>query len=163
MVTHERLLEALDYSPVSGTFTWRIKPCNRVEAGSVAGSPIDGYIRIYLDGQGYRAHRLAWFYVKGVWPSGFIDHKDTNRSNNSWLNLREATRSQNNQNRNTNKNSLTGVKGVYQIASTGKYSATIQHNRVIYRLGSAFATIEEAQEAVRLKREELHKNFTNHG
>lgn len=162
MVTHERLREVLHYDPLTGLFTWKMQLGNRISVGSTAGSPIDGYIRIAIDGKVYRAHRLAWFYMTGVWPLALIDHKDTNRSNNVWENLREATRPQNNQNRAVHKNSLTGVKGVGFIESSGRYSANIKHNKIHYYLGT-FATMSEATEAVRRQREKLHKDFSNHG
>ena len=54
-----------------------------------------GYIRIKLNGHKYMAHRLAWFYEYGKWPTKEIDHKD-NIKHHNWIdNLREATRSEN--------------------------------------------------------------------
>ena len=42
----------------------------------------------------YRAHRLAFLYMKGYIPK-LIDHKDRNGLNNKWNNLREANKSTN--------------------------------------------------------------------
>lgn len=163
MVTHERLLEVLNYDPSTGAFTWRFQISNRVSAGSIAGSfTDDGYICISLDGKRYRAHRLAWLYMTSVWPEFFIDHKDNNRSNNEWSNLRQATKSENNHNRVLNSNNSTGVKGVTQLRDSGKYVAVIKHNNITYRVGT-FKTLDSAAEAIRLKREQLHDNFANHG
>ena len=39
----------------------------------------------------------------GEWPEADIDHADGDRSNNSWRNLRQATRQQNNRNRRDTK------------------------------------------------------------
>lgn len=162
MVTHERLTEVLDYDPLSGVFKWKQAVGKRVRVGDVAGSTVDGYIRIVLDKVKYRAHRLAWFYVNKVWPSGLLDHKDTNRSNNRIDNLRLATKSENNHNRRLNTNSTTGVKGVTYHKQSGKYVTLVQFKSVQYRFGS-HDTIEAAEIAVRRGRETLHGDFVNHG
>lgn len=101
----------MEYSKHTGLFLWRMQRGNSVTvAGSIAGTTrADGYVRIKIDGNFYRAHRLAWFYVTGIWPSDQIDHKDRNRSNNRWNNLRQATRSQNGANMTRVKSSLKGA------------------------------------------------------
>jgi len=70
-----------------------------------------GYRVISIGGVVYRSGRLAWFYIREEWPKAEIDHRDTNRANDVWTNLREATRSQNEQN--TKKRSIgrSGLKG----------------------------------------------------
>lgn len=91
-LTLSRLKKLLDYDPSSGIFHWKfIVFRSKMKVGDVAGGLDEkGYVRIRIDGIKYRAHRLAWFYVKGVWPSDTIDHKDRVRNNNRILNLREA-------------------------------------------------------------------------
>lgn len=111
MITHDRLRDLLDYCPISGKFTWRHSR-GRVRAGDIAGrvdiqkmhgkrprpNPYKRVI-IQLDGKEYRAHRLAWFYVHGVWPSELIDHRDRDATNNSLKNLRDVSFLVNNNNR----------------------------------------------------------------
>lgn len=98
-LTHERLLHLLSYDPASGAFAWKNPSARRVKVGGVAGTPDGhGYIQIQLDGVIHKAHRLAWFYVTGEYPSAEIDHRDGNRSNNAWANLRLATSRLNRQN-----------------------------------------------------------------
>jgi len=110
-VSHNRLCEILKYNKKTGAFTWLISPTGSVVVGSVAGNLSKrGYIEIRIDKKAYKAHRLAWFYVYGVWPNQ-VDHDDHDRSNNKWLNLNEATAETNAKNRtNPKKNGILGVK-----------------------------------------------------
>ncbi len=43
----------------------------------------------------YKAHRLAWFYVHGVWPKEQIDHINGDKADNCIANLRLADFSKN--------------------------------------------------------------------
>lgn len=115
-LTAERLRELLHYDPETSLFTWRNDAgrWGRIKAGSVAGSPNeDGYIRIGIDGGLYRAHRLAFLYMTGAWPTADVDHKFGIRSDNRWSEIRDATHAQNLQNRRSPQaNSKSGLLGV---------------------------------------------------
>lgn len=105
MLTQERLKEAFDYNEISGEFIWKIKAGSRGVIGAIAGSKRhDGYIIIRLDKDRYLAHRLAWFYIHGLWPSEFIDHINGNPSDNRIDNLRETSMSENMRNRSKQQN-----------------------------------------------------------
>jgi hypothetical protein len=142
------LKSILDYCPETGVWTYKVRR-GGIAAGRVAGTPDrDGYNVICLNGRHYRAARLAWFYMTGVWPRDLVDHIDTNKANDAWRNLRPATMSENKGNqRSTVKNRL-GVKGVRLNRHSKRlpYVAQININRTRYYLGS-FATIEEASSA----------------
>jgi hypothetical protein len=98
-LTAAQLRERLSYDPDTGIFKWIRPSANNVKIGDVAGSIVKpGYIVIKLFHQRHFAHRLAWLYSYGCWPS-MIDHIDRQKSNNSLSNLREATPSQNGLNR----------------------------------------------------------------
>jgi len=89
MIDARRLRKLFHYDPNTGIFI-------RLSRNCIAGSKdTKGAIQIWIDGERYFAHRLAWLYVKGVWPPIDIDHKDRVKSNNRWNNLRLATHSQN--------------------------------------------------------------------
>lgn len=112
-LTHERLKEVLLYFPHNGEFCWRGKDFKR-KCGC-----FKRYVEIRIDGKYYLAHRLAWFYMTGEWPSQDIDHEDTNKHNNQWDNLRLTTESQNMQNqRKAQSDSSTGLLGVVPVGKT---------------------------------------------
>jgi len=146
-LTVERLREVLDYDPSTGVFIWLISPAARAPVGAVAGCPKpDGYRQIQVDGVNYRAHRLAWLWVHGVWPSGVLDHKDGYRDNNAINNLRPATLSQNGGNMRRHRDNVSGFKGACFEKRSRKWRGTIVINGKQRHLG-LFATAEEAHAA----------------
>jgi hypothetical protein len=160
-ITHQVLLEILSYEPETGLFRWAAKR-PRVRVGCVAGTfkHHKGYVIIELYGVAYAAHRLAWFFVTGIWPEMQIDHKNRNKSDNRWDNLREATNGQNRAN--TKSTSKHGFKGVshHPWLKEKPYEARITFNKKVISLG-CFATAEEAHEAYKIKAAELHGEFSN--
>lgn len=136
----------LYYDANTGAFTWRVKPCRRIRVGQPAGATnTAGYIVIGISGKLYYAHRIAWFYMTGEWPRQ-VDHRDGDRSNNAWANLRLATHQQNILNAKLAKNSTSGFKGVSWHRAAGKWSAQIYLNGESKHLG-LFTTAEDAHAA----------------
>lgn len=126
MLTAGRLREVLDYNSATGVFTWRVRLSNRGLVGSPAGElKLSGYILIGIDGQRYRAHRLAVLHVTGEWPQKQVDHRDTIRSHNWWSNLRQATNGQNAQNGRMHRDNTSGFKGVTYDRRVKKWEARI--------------------------------------
>jgi hypothetical protein len=146
MLTQARLKELLDYDPAVGIFTWRHSR-GGWGAGRQAGSVMfDGYRRIGIDGEQYRAHSLAWLYVYGEMP-GELDHADRNRDNNAIDNLRRVSqRGQNIANIGRRSTNTSGYKGVSRVKSSGKWLATIKVNGKSRNLGT-YLTPQEAHEA----------------
>lgn len=166
----DRVNELLSYDPLTGALTWRVdrgNRINRIKAGSPAGwiekngSPA-GYLRIMIDGVAYMAHDLAWFIMKGEWPILDVDHENTERADNRWLNLREATRSQNKANGKLYKDSKTGFKGVSFRKKNGKYAAVVVKNYKHHFCGY-FDTAEAAHQAYIAKATELFGEFARAG
>jgi hypothetical protein len=113
MISQKDLKSKLIYDAESGVFKWKIKPCRNVFSGDVAGMiGSNGYRKIGINGRVYSAHRLAFLYMNGILPSNEVDHIDHNRDNNSWQNLREATRQANSMNLSVQKRSVSGHPGV---------------------------------------------------
>jgi hypothetical protein len=143
MLDQKKLQEILDYCPVTGTFTWKIKRqgIRRPEAGVLNNN---GYWIVKIDGRPYRRARLVWFYVHGRWPIEEIDHINMNKLDDRIGNLREATRSQNIANAPKRSNNSSGYKGV--SLKQGKWIAVIDTRRIggtRHHLG-CFSTPQEA-------------------
>lgn len=156
-LTQQELKELVYYDMETGCFTW-LKSRGNTAAGSSAGHHFKGgYVRLSLYRKFYMAHRVAWFYVTGSWPTGEIDHIDGDEANNAWGNLREATRSQNNCNKGPYKNNRLGLKGVHQVCS-GRFVAKIYINGTRKNLGS-FDTPEEAHAAYCAAAKELFGEY----
>jgi hypothetical protein len=66
--------------------------------------------------------------MTGEWPKDQIDHKNGNRSDNRFCNLREATRSQNLANSAKPCPNQSGLKGVCWNKALGYYVAQIRIN-----------------------------------
>jgi len=63
--------------------------------------------------------------MTGEWPCGDVDHKDTDRVNNKWNNLRDVTKSVNSRNKSQHKNNTSGSVGVSWHSKREKWVATI--------------------------------------
>ena len=146
-VTQARLKELLHYDPETGVFTWLVTRNNFVRAGRVAGVPnSSGHIQIMIDGRAYFAHRLAFLYVTGEWPRHHVDHINCEEADNRWLNLREATGTQNNANARRRTDNSTGYKGVSWYKDGRCYRAYIRKAGHLHYLGS-FSEPQEAHAA----------------
>ena len=146
MLTQDRLKELLAYRAETGEFCWK-RTKGRMKAGQRAGATdAYGYRVIRVDGVLYKAHRLAWLYTRGRWPSGLLDHINRVPGDNRACNLREATQSENMHN--ASRESKSGVPGVRWRAERDRWVAQI---RVGYRnhvIGS-FLSKDEAVAARR--------------
>lgn len=146
-VTTDRLKTLLHYDPETGLFTWKVAPNGSTKIGQTAGS-FDkfGYIRIKIDGRNYAAHRLAWFYVYGEWPTNQIDHRHGVRADNRIAFLRPATSAQNTYNTKRMSTNKSGLKGAFFHKDNKRWCAKIRHGGVPKHLGY-FDTAEQAHEA----------------
>ncbi len=138
MLTHARLLELVVYDPETGWLqNTEISQRGR-KKGAYVGTPDErDYLVLQLDGVRYYAHVVIWFYVKGIWPTHEIDHDDEDKSNNRWVNLRKANRSQNSCNRGALSNNKLGLKWV--SAKRNKFMARVGTDNL-----GVFDTAQEA-------------------
>ena len=114
IISADRLRELLTYDADTGLFTRLVQTCNRVKVGDVAGrTDSHGYRQISVLGRKILAHRLAWLYIHGTWPSDQIDHINGVRSDNRIANLRDTSNAINRQNeRRARSNNQHGFMGV---------------------------------------------------
>ena len=126
-LTYQRLKQLLRYNKRTGVFTWRVTAGARALKGARAGGVCSaGYWILRIDRTSYRASRLAWFYVNGSWPKADIDHKNGNRADDRYANLRDVSVSVNVQNqRRARADNQQKVLGVIKARTKGKFAARI--------------------------------------
>ncbi len=160
-ITHVDLLAALHYDPETGIWTrLQASPPNRIGARADK-SAGHNYRRISVKGKRYFAHRLAWFYMTGVWPIIDVDHKDTDKQNNKWNNYRLATRQQNIANKKRSRVNKSGVKGVYWNKGAKCWTVQVGLNGKSTHVGH-FKDLELARLTYNNKVKELFGEFARH-
>jgi len=140
VLSAERLREVLDYDPATGKFSHRITGKRSFAANG------KGYVTIWIDGRSYSGHRLAWLYVHGEWPDGWLDHVNCNRVDNRLVNLRVAGTVGNAANRRISRHNTTGLKGVSYSKEHKRWFAQITVRKRKQFLGY-FDAPEEAHQA----------------
>lgn len=111
-----------------------------------------GYAKRWKDGKTILMHRQI---MRGK-PNDHIDHANGNGLDNRKRNLRFCNRSENICNRKLNKNSTTGLKGVYRRKN--KWAVTIQKAKVQIHVGF-YNTKHDAAIAYDAAAVALHKHF----
>lgn len=171
IITIELVRKFLDYDPETGIFLWRwrsAKYFSTKAAGkiwnsrfpkTVAGTPDGkGYFRVRIFGVYYKSHHLAWLYMTGEWPENHIDHKNLNKSDNRWNNLRIATASQNQANRRAGRNNTSGFKGVSWSKQAKKWRSRFKKDGKETHIGY-FDTPEDASLAYSNAAKRIHGEF----
>lgn len=157
MITQNKLKSKLHYSPYLGTFIWVEARKVGSKIGDVAGSKdTHGHIQIKIGGKLYLAHRLAWLYMTGSFPKDEIDHVNGIRDDNRLVNLREATKNENQYNSRIRKDNTSGKKGV--SVKGNKYMASARINKEKIYLG-LYDTLEDASRAYQKFAKEHHGEF----
>ncbi|WP_080662516.1 HNH endonuclease [Sinorhizobium meliloti] len=138
----ERIAAAFSYNPETGDITRLYGQ----HAGVVTTTWPNGYVRVNFEDQSYLGHRVAWLLQTGSWPEDEVDHINLVKDDNRWLNLREASRSDNLGNRAAYSNNKSGLKGAYFSKRLNKWQSFIQKGGKHKYLG-LFATAEDAHAA----------------
>jgi hypothetical protein len=159
-ISQDRVRDALDYDPETGIFLW--KNPNKFgprRTGQIAGCiQSTGYRRIMIDYVRYFEQYLAWVFVYGTHPVNEIDHINKNPGDNRIRNLREATRSQNEQNKGKPITNTSGIRGVVWCASREKWQAQLMLDKKMKFLGR-YNTKEEAVIARKSAEKEFYGEF----
>lgn len=147
-LTQATVHELLLYDPFTGSLTWRArkrkwfntnltcKLWNARNAGQSAGhlNKHRGHRYVRIFGHSYLAHRIIWLWMTGRWPYPETDHRNRNKADNRWRNLREATRIENGRNLSISRRNKTGAVGVSQLPN-GRYQARIKVEHESINLG----------------------------
>ena len=148
MIALEELRKKLIYNQINGKFYWKkVSATNSYLVGKEAGC-VDkqtNYIKIQVNHKLYYAHRLAWFYAHGFWPTE-LDHINRNRADNRLRNLREVSRSENQNNKNLARNNTSGYKGISWNQQEEKWHVSISKNKNRYWVGR-FRHLDDALRA----------------
>lgn len=137
MLTQEKLKSILRYDSETGIFHWlQWRHGRRLSLEAGAYSCVTGYISIYIEGKSYYAHRLAWLYIYGIWPTHQIDHDDRVRHHNWISNLLDRTQAQNMVN-----TELHPDKGIEKLSS-GSFRVKMSNKTI-----GTFKNIEDARNA----------------
>lgn len=164
--------ERVKYDPCTGVLAWQELPghdrqtkvWNARFAGKPAGSEnAGGYIEVSLKlpcGKRFRsyAHRIVWALCTGMWPQELVDHRDGDKKNNRFGNLRLASYAENAWNTGARSWSQSGIKGVSWDASRRKWQASIFVKRKQIALGR-YDTKEEAAAAYAEAAARYHGEF----
>ena len=159
--TQEYLLECFRYDLVTGLLYWKERPLHHFDGNKrimksfnsrfknklVGVISKEGYLKTGIGDIKFYNHRIIWKLIYGTDPVNIIDHINGNKLDNRIENLREATKSENNRNRNIlDKYNKSGHRGVYFDKVRLKRVAQITVNNKTIFLGR-FNSIEEAIEA----------------
>ena len=126
------LRKMLRYEPETGNLYWRERTpdmftatssrsvdhkCNNWNSGNANKEAFTakryyGYRVGGINNIIFRAHRVIWAIVHGVWPEGEIDHINHDTDDNRICNLRAVTHYENGRNQKLRKSNTSGTMGV---------------------------------------------------
>lgn len=172
--SQEYLKQCFDYLE-QGILIWKYRPIehfnskksfeifNSQHVGDVAGCIHENYYEVTINGVSLKLQRVIWVWRNGEIPEGYyIDHRDTNTTDNKILNLRLALPSQNAHNGKQRLNNTSGVKGVHWHKKDKRWVAHVTKNYKQKRIG-AFINLQDAIVAINKARDEMHLEFANRG
>jgi hypothetical protein len=109
--TQEYLNECFRYDPKTGHLFWKVRPLHHFNSShgmNITNSQFSnhragtlqskGYVAVMVNGKGYRAHRIIWMMIHGLFPPDELDHVNHQRDDNRIENLRLATSQENKRN-----------------------------------------------------------------
>lgn len=157
MPSIDEIRNTLDYDPLTGLLTWKVRRGGKATIGRIAGNATKrGHIHLKLNDISMKGHRVAWAIVHGRWPKKHLDHINGNPADNRIENLRECDDLLNNQNqRQAHSNNKSGYLGVHFAKSSKKFRAQIRFDGKKHLIGE-FSTAEEAAEAYLLAKRRFH-------
>jgi citrate synthase len=161
-VSVDTLRDYLSYNEETDQVVWKKKASRGTVVGKPAGClRYDGYSIIRLFGKNLYLHRIVWALKTGNWPDRQVDHINKNRQDNSFKNLRLATRQENQRNKRSAKNTSSKYLGVcYHVRNKRWQAQAIGEKSKNVYLGT-FDTEEEAALAYNDYAKEFYGEFAS--
>ena len=166
----QQLLLLTVWLPIKGYPNYEVSICGSVRNATAKNilKPIinkKGYYQVKISKNNqfktFLLHRLvAINFLPNLNNDVCIDQKNNQRLDNTVSNLRWCTNKQNSYNRQLNKNSTSGIKGINWNKINKNWRVRISFNNKEINLGS-FKNIEDAKIARQLKAIELYGEFIN--
>jgi hypothetical protein len=159
ILTQELIKDLFDYR--NGVLYWKVRLLNQIQIGDSVGCVNNnGYLATSIKGKKYLNHRLIFLMFYGYLPT-FIDHVDNNPLNNRIENLREASLSQNQQNKKISVNNTSGVKGVVWNKKRQKWHVQLRVSGKQKFFG-LYDNLELAQLVAQEARNTYHGQYARH-
>ena len=146
----------LAYDPLTGIFTWKQvdKFTTGTTVGMVAGCCWDsGYILITVKRKRWLAHRLAWLFTYGEWPTKQLDHINGVRADNRIANLRDVSACENMRNQPCHRKGK--PVGISFAKKTGRWHSSIGLGNGRRQFLGSFPTASEAALAYQIALKDL--------
>ena len=124
--TQEELWERFDYCEEGNLITLKVNgPKSYI--GKCVGtlSKSTGRLVVRFNNVTYDLHQLIWIWHYGYVPEGVIDHKDQDKLNNRYQNLRDVSTTCNNRNIGLRESNTAGIVGVSFHSQRGYWRAVI--------------------------------------
>jgi hypothetical protein len=137
-ITQNYVLKLFKYDHETGLFTKNGKPFGT--------KSVNGYVRFLIDKRLYLAHRIAWLYYYGNWPSNYLDHINGIKDDNRISNLRLCSNMQNQFNVGLSASNKSGYKGVCWVNHRNRWRAQARINRKLHYIGE-FTDVKLAAQA----------------
>jgi len=141
------------YDPIQGRLF-------KIEEVRIVHEDNDGKVhgdRRFFNGVSRLCTHIIYYIMTGNWPIGVIDHKNGCGWDNSWENLREATKAQNNHNRQSGRASPEGMDLGVEKTPAGNYRVKVKGRHI-----GTFASVEEANAASITTRKAEYGEFAFH-
>jgi hypothetical protein len=152
----------MSYDPQTGILRWLVALGGKGRVGERVGTiGKHGHRVTSIDGVAYRTARLCWMHVTGEMPSGLIDHKNTDRCDDRWENLRPATGSENARNCRPKSKKSGHLKGAFCNKASGRWFSSIKADCGTVHLGT-FDTKEDAHAAYAAAAKKFHGEFARY-
>jgi len=130
------IAQHFSYDPSTGLL-WKYKKLWRNDKlGTPNKVDSHGYLVVRFQKKYYKAHRIAWFLQTGEQPPVMVDHRNRQRLDNRWDNLRAADASVNGTNAKVRKDNVSGATGVYFVVAKNRWLASINLRGRKFHIGT---------------------------